>query len=245
MKVVKQYGEICQTMDPYVIMRHLTDCGNICYHGNSKDADAFVKQRIAEGHESVIEHITITAHAAMDRGISHELVRHRIASYSHESTRFCNYTKDKFGGHISFIMPFSIQDDYLVGLHGTAKDIIGQYAENTATVPTEAQRRWIFHMESCEQVYNDAINIDKLPPQDARDNLPMSTKSDIFFTFNLREWRHFFKLRALGYAGKPHPKMQRMALDLLMQMFVYLPAVFGDLHGVALDKDLYRKAGVA
>ena len=107
MKIIKPSVEFMEPVDGQAILRHLERCGRVCYKSEGRivegSAAQFVRSVIKRGHESVLEHAKITVKVTCDRGVSHEIVRHRIASYSQESTRYCNYTGDKFGGEISVI----------------------------------------------------------------------------------------------------------------------------------------------
>ena len=145
-----------------------------------------------------------TVRFIVDRGVSHEIVRHRPASYCQESTRYCNYSKDRFGCEITFIKPYTFYED------------------------TASYRAWKRACKVCEDEYFNLLEIGELP-QMARDVLPTSTKTEVVMTANIREWRHFFKLRALGTTGAPHPQMREVALPLLRVMAGYLPPLFGDL----------------
>ncbi|MDR1700660.1 MAG: FAD-dependent thymidylate synthase, partial [Lachnoclostridium sp.] len=107
MKSIKPYVEIIAMNDYENILRKLETIGRVCYKSESKmtdeSAERFIKNILKRGHESVIEHESITVRIVCDRGVSHEIVRHRIASYSQESTRYCNYTDDKFDNQITVI----------------------------------------------------------------------------------------------------------------------------------------------
>lgn len=152
------------------------------------------------GHEAVLEHFNITAKFICDRGVSHEIVRHRLASYCQESTRYCNYSKDGFGGEITVIRP-----NFLV----------------------EGSEGWQYWKEACqtaERRYFELLNWG-CSPQEARAVLPNSLKTEVVMTANLREWRHFFKLRT---ASAAHPQMQEVAKMLLKQMREMVPGVFDD-----------------
>ena len=135
---------------------------------------------IERGHEAMIEHSSLSVKFTVDRGVSHELVRHRIASFAQESTRYCNYSKDKFDNGITFIKPFFWEEG------------------------TEEYCNWEQAMSLAETGYLSAINMGATP-QEARSILPNSTKTEITITANYREWRAFFRLRT---AKAAHPQMQ-------------------------------------
>jgi thymidylate synthase (FAD) len=149
----------------------------------------------------VIEHEKITVKIICDRGVTHEIVRHRIASYSQESTRYCNYAQDKFGNELTFIKPCFWEEN------------------------SEAFSMWYNQMETIERYYLKLISMD-VPPEQARSVLPNSLKTEIVVTMNLREWRHFFKLRTSKHA---HPQMREISVPLLCKMQESLPAVFDDI----------------
>lgn len=141
------------------------------------------------------------------RGVSHELVRRRLASYAQESTRYCNYSKGKFDGEITVINPFGNRDD--------RDDMFSVWCWKTAC-------------QEAEEAY--MLMLDKgITPELARSVLPHSLKTEVVMTANMREWRHFFKLRALGVTGRPHPQMVQVAMPLLKECAEAMPELFGDL----------------
>ena len=145
-----------------------------------------------------------TVRFIVDRGVSHEIVRHRPASYCQESTRYCNYSQDRFNGEITVIRPYPFTEE------------------------TPSYGAWKRACEACEREYFNLLEIGELPEM-ARDVLPTSTKTEVVMTATVGEWRHFFNLRALGTTGRPHPQMREVALPLLRVMAGHLPALFGDL----------------
>lgn len=188
------------------IMLRLERCARVCYKSEDKittaSEPAFLKRIVKSGHESVIEHEKITVLMIIDRGISHELVRHRIGSYSQESTRYCNYSKDKFGNEITVIQPFFFAPG------------------------TTEYRLW---EESCLLAEKNYLQLlaNGATPQEARSILPTCLKTEIAVTFNIREWRHFFKLRC-AYAA--HPQMRQIAIPLLLLFQEKLPVLFADIE---------------
>lgn len=152
-----------------------------------------------------LTHWDVTVKFICDRGVSHELVRHRVASFAQESTRYCNYGKDDFGSEITVIKPLFLEEG------------------------TEAYHMWKYACETAEGVYFDMLNWG-CTPQEARAVLPNSLKTEIVVTMNLRGWRHFFKLRVLGTTGKPHPQMKEVAEPVLRDFILALPEVFDDLE---------------
>ena len=210
MKAIKAYTQIYNDFDSQKIIEKIEQVARTCYKSEGKiqegSATKLVAGLIKSGHEAMLEHASVTVKFVVDRGISHELVRHRIASFAQESTRYCNYSKDDFGSEITFIIP-----DYL------------EYK-------SEGWNIWKESMKQAEDAYFKMLDFG-LSPQQARAVLPNSLKTEVVMTANLREWRHFFKLRALGATGKPHPQMLEVAVPLLEDMKNLIPVVFDDLVG--------------
>ncbi len=204
MRIIEPYTEIYGDVDGQEILKKIEQCGRVCYKSEGKicegSAEKFVANIIKRGHEAVLEHASITVKFVVDRGVSHELVRHRLASYCQESTRYCNYTKDDFGSEITFILPYYFVDSV---------------AYNT----------WKDAMRTCENAYFELLNIG-LTPQEARAVLPNSLKTEVVMTANLREWRTFFKLRT---AVAAHPQMREVTRPLLEKMKQLVPVVFDDI----------------
>jgi thymidylate synthase (FAD) len=207
MKIVKPEYFIEQLVDGNAILKNIERAGRTCYKSENKidsnSAAQFVKMVIKRGHETVLEHEKITVRVICDRGVSHEIVRHRIASYSQESTRYCNYSKDKFGKEIQAILPYFWSDG----------DNIQKFAI------------WEDAMNHAEKAYNKLIELGA-SPQEARSVLPNSLKTEIVITMNLREWRHFFRLRTSANA---HPQMIEIALPMLEEFKKRIPVVFDDI----------------
>lgn len=204
MKIISPNVEILTPLDGQAVLQHIERCGRVCYKSEDKITDtsaaAFVAGIIKRGHEAVLEHFNITVKFICDRGVSHEIVRHRLASYCQESTRYCNYSKDGFGGEITVIQPC-----YL------------------ATCGAGYQM-WKEACEAAETAYFNMLNFG-CSPQEARAVLPNSLKTEVVMTANLREWRHFFNLRT---APAAHPQMREVAKMLLWQMREMVPVVFDD-----------------
>jgi len=150
----------------------------------------------------------------IDRGTSHELVRHRPVSYNQESTRYCNYSKDKFNNQITFIIPPWCDIDE------------GEYNDTKSyNEYKETNECWLKHMFETEVNYK--ILLDKgWSPQQARSILPNSLKTEIIVTTNLQEWIHIFNLRALGITGAPHPQMLEVMQPLYSEFRNLFPEVF-------------------
>lgn len=184
------------------ILARIAEAGRVCYQSEPTTDDAtFVRKLIERGHESVLEHAIISVCIICDRGVSHELVRHRIASYSQESTRYCNYNKDKFGGELTFIRP-------------PWPDIGNNYEV------------WEDACNAAEDTYMYLLTHGWTPEQ-ARAVLPNSLKTEIVATMNPREWRHFFRLRC---APTAHPQMRQIANMLLRGFREVVPVVFDGIE---------------
>ncbi|MBW2646067.1 MAG: FAD-dependent thymidylate synthase [Deltaproteobacteria bacterium] len=209
MKIVKPSFSFEDKIDGEELLKKIEKIGRTCYKSEKKittdSAKRFVKALIKSGHESVIEHEKISVRVICDRGVSHEIVRHRIASYSQESTRYCNYGKDKFGNEITVIEPYFWKGDKK--LHKQKYAI------------------WERAMEETEEAYLQLIKIGATP-QAARSVLPNSLKTELVMTMNLREWRHFFRLRT---AEASHPQMKEIARPMLDEFKRRIPVVFDDI----------------
>lgn len=205
MIIIEPGFEILQEINGEEILKRLERIGRVCYKSEGKitetSCESFLSNIIARGHESVIEHEKLTVKFICDRGVSHEIVRHRIASYSQESTRYCNYSKDRFGSELTFIKPCFWRED------------------------SEAYRAWEQAMAEAERGYFRLLELGA-SPQEARSVLPNSLKTELVATMDLREWRHFFKLRA---APAAHPQMRQIAGALLREFQRRLPVIFGDI----------------
>ncbi len=209
MKIIKAGYEILTAISEGGIeeLQHIERIGRVCYKSEDKitedgeSAKRFVQMIIDRGHKAMIEHSSLSVKFIVDRGVSHELVRHRIASFAQESTRYCNYSKDKFGKEITVIEPcfFSpLSDSYTF---------------------------WKHAMESAEAHYFSLLD-SGATPQEARSVLPNSTKTEITITANYREWRNFFKLRT---AKAAHPQMREVTIPLLADLKKKLPIIFDDI----------------
>ena len=200
-------------------LKHIEKIGRVCYKSEGKittdgeSAKKFVKMLIDKGHEAMIEHSSLSVKFIVDRGVSHELVRHRIASFAQESTRYVNYSLDKFGNEINVI---NISNG--IRLDGKMKNID---AKTIDVIINE----WLLAMSDAEKHYMKMIDLGATP-QIARSVLPNSTKTEITVTANYREWRNFFKLRVPGTA---HPQMREVTIPLLKELKNRLPIIFDDI----------------
>jgi thymidylate synthase (FAD) len=154
------------------------------------------------GHESVIEHEKVSVRIICDRGVSHEIVRHRLAAYSQESTRFCNYSDDRFGNEITVVEPLFFEPG------------------------TRNWEIWRDAMLAAEEAYFTLLRNGALP-QEARSVLPNSLKTEIVVTYNLREWRHFFRVRT---SGRAHPQMREITVPMLKEFKERIPVIFDDIR---------------
>lgn len=190
-------------------LRFIERAARTCYKSEDNITKAstktFVKGLIERGHEAMLEHgPSLSVKFICDRGVSHELVRSRLASFAMESTRYCNYNSDKFGNELTFIKPCFWDE-------GTNK-----------------YNNWEQAMSLAELSYLTAIDYG-CTPQQARSVLPHSIKTEIIMTANYREWRHFFNLRAARATGQAHPQMEELTVPLLRELIVKIPIVFDDI----------------
>ena len=154
-------------------------------------------------HESVIEHFSVSVRFICDRGVTHEMVRHRLASFSQESTRYCNYSKGKFGSQITVIRPCFWKPG------------------------EEAYQRWFLACEQAEHYYFYLLN-GGAKPQEARSVLPNSLKTEIVMTANLREWKTVFRQRTAPMA---HPQMRQLMTPLLAEFKSLIPVIYDGIEG--------------
>lgn len=205
MKIIDPYFEIINFPDEKNILYLLEKAARTCYKSEDKikedSSKDLIKRCIQSGHESVIEHQSATVRFVCDRGISHELVRHRLCSFSQESTRYCNYSKDRFSGEITLIKPMFCEDRVKMEI-------------------------WKETMRQASEAYMNLIRAGS-KPEEARSVLPNSLKTDIIVTANLREWRHIFKLRT---SKRAHPQMRQLMIPLLDEFKKRIPVIFDDIH---------------
>lgn len=205
MQIIKPYYEIMTPIDGEQMLKHIELCGRICYKSEHKIRErsylVFARNIVKRGHEAVLEHASLTVKFICDRGVSHEIVRHRMASYCQESTRYCNYSKDDFGNEITVIYPNILEEN------------------------TVAWKIWKATCEMAETQYFNLLDVG-LTPQEARAVLPNSLKTEVTMTANLREWRHFFRLRTSPAA---HPQIREIAIPLLKDLQQQIPVVFDDI----------------
>jgi len=218
MKIIKPYYTILSNISDGGIkeLQFIEQAARTCYKSEDKitqdgeSAKRLVKQLIDSGHEAMLEHSQLSVRFVVDRGISHELVRHRLFSFAQESSRFCSYNKDKFGNEITVIEPIFYQ---ATEEHFKDAALIDRYEE------------WA---EACQEAEKSYFRLLKMgaSAQEARNVLPNSTKTEIVVTGNYREWRNFFKLRVDKAA---HPQMREVTRPLLAELQRRIPIVFDDI----------------
>lgn len=203
-------------------------CGRICYRSerrkvDAESADKFVRMIMRRGHESVIEHSSLTViFSNVSRGFSHECVRHRLCAFSHESTRYVDYAGGKLdldAAELAFIAP----------PHKELSDI-GWYRNFK---PDDADITQSATM--LETIYNN-LRQSGWQPQDARQFLPIGIATKIAVTANFREWRHIFAMRTQKAA---HWEIRYIMCDLLAKLKEIIPIIFEDFHFAGQDKDGY------
>ncbi|MCL2088896.1 MAG: FAD-dependent thymidylate synthase [Oscillospiraceae bacterium] len=206
MKVIKAGYEIMTPIDRTAVLKSIETAARCCYKSEDKitddSASGMVRMLVKHGHEAMIEHCGITVKFICDRGVSHEIVRHRIASYAQESTRYVNYSKGKFGSEITVIKPLFYQEG------------------------TDNYNLWYEAMLEAEKTYMALIENGSIA-QEARAVLPSSLKTEIVVTMNMRAWRNFFRLRT---ANAAHPQIQEIAKPLLAELKETLPELFEDIE---------------
>lgn len=212
MKLIKPSVEILRIMVDSLTL--IEEAGRTCYKSEDKigegTAKKFIEMIMKRGHESVLEHSSATVRFICDRGVSHEIVRHRLASYSQESTRYCDYEK----GHVTFIIPPWV--NIPEGLYDVPSDAGLEYGPDAV---------WLNGVWDTEETYKELRTLGWKPEQ-ARSRLSNDLKTEIVMTCNFREWRHFFKLRT---ANTAHPQMREVAIPLLNQMKELVPIIFDDI----------------
>lgn len=207
MKIIKPCFEILDNISEEKLLQKLELFGRVCYKSESRITEEssikFINMILRSGHESVLEHEKITVRIICDRGVTHEIVRHRIASYSQESTRYCNYSKDNFGKELTFIEPCFW------------------------TEPKDEIKReiWEKQLLEVEKGYMELLKLGA-SPQEARSILPNSLKTEIIVSMNIREWRHFFKLRT---SERAHPQMREIATMILNEFKNKYNVLFKDI----------------
>ena len=214
MRTVEAHVEFINPPEYAVVLDTIERVGRTCYKSEDKmtefSAEDFVRRLIKRGHEAMIEHGSVTLRFINDRGVSHEEVRHRIASFGQESTRYCNYSTDKFNGEVTYI-------DIERGMELDA---------TVSKLPFEVKlaiiHEWMVACLDAERHYLRMLELGATP-QIARSVLNTSTKTEICITMNFREWRHFIRLRNDPTA---HPQMREVAQQVLDMLYEKYPVFF-------------------
>jgi len=205
MKIINPSYEIITPIDGKFIVKHIEKAARTCYKSEGKitenSYEQFLSGVIKSGHESVLEHFSFSIRFIIDRGVLAELTRHRLASFSAESTRYCTYSKDQFGNEITVISPCFWEKDSV------------QY------------KLWEC---ACSMAENSYILLIKngAKAEEARDILPLSTKTEIVVTANIREWRHILRLRT---SQRAHPQIREVMCPLLDDLKSKIPVLFNDI----------------
>jgi len=223
MKLIEPSAEIvyCPPYDSTtsIVEKAIRTCYKSTEAEHLVEREKLIRERIKEGHLSTLEHVSMTVRLITGRGTANELVRHRMASYSQESTRYCNYGRDRFSNEISVIRPFWLR-----------RDKYEKYLQR-GTVEEGCDKifKWMESIQIAEARYLELTRIDGVPAQQARGILPLDLKTEIIMTANFREWRHVFELRVLGTTGSPHPDIRLLLEPLLADLQEHQPVFFQDL----------------
>lgn len=209
---------------PYRAVETCATGAALCYKKSLDDmsfeeVEAFVKRRVDIGHETVIEHASFSALLLTNRGVTHELVRHRLCAFTQESTRFTNYEK-KDGG-VTFIIPPKLRKDVRAG-EWTMDDVENFRMEDEIDIETID---WVYDMALAEHSYMRAL-ARGWAPEEARCYLNNAAATQILMTTNMREWRHIFNLRVKGTTGRPHPEIKELLLPVYEEALKLYPVFF-------------------
>ena len=215
MILIKPSHKILTTIDSMDILERIEQAGRTCYKSENRitsdSSKKFVSQIIKRGHHSVIEHVNISVYFICDRGVTHELVRHRLCAFSQESTRYCNYK-----GGVTFVIPLWIE---LQPGEYQSPQPNEKWFENKGTIT------WFSAMYLAEKEYLDLLDLG-WTPQQARSVLPNSLKTEIVVTANIREWRHILTMRTSSAA---HPQIREVMIPLLREFQARIPILFDDI----------------
>lgn len=233
MKIVEPKYEILTDISEGGIkeLQQIERVARVCYKSEDKitpdgeSAKKLVGFLVKQGHEAMLEHSQLSVLFTCDRGVANELVRHRIASFAQESTRYCNYSKEKFGGELTFIWPSYIRGEQYCELNDSEVTIKSSFLEA---------------MTYAEKDYKLMI-ANGMRPEQARCVLPLCLKTEIVVTANYREWRNIFKLRTPVAA---HPQMRELMCPLLMELQKKIPVVFDDIYTYWPADDQTRKGSM-
>lgn len=257
MRLIKPKVEILDNLNGTDILKRIERVARTCYKSEDKiseddsSARKLVTNLINSKHEAMLEFVDITVKFTCDRITSQSIVRHRLASYAQESTRYCNYSKDKFGNELTFIIPswldipegeYQWEDSNPLLTAGASIEEVGYDDSSNLWIKDDSNGRFnefkrhyddresvedfMESLQKSEEIYFKLLK-QSWKPQQARMVLPMSIKTEINMKCNLREWRHFFNLRCSQAA---HPDIRVLALDLLKQFHDRIPIIFDDLY---------------
>lgn len=245
MKIIEPKYEILTEISEGGIkeLQQIERVARVCYKSEDKivpdgsSAKKLVGFLVKQGHEAMLEHSQLSVLFTCDRAIANELARHRIASFAQESTRYCNYAGEKFGGELSFIKPYYIPDE------PNENAIRGALVEELAALEKDNLlfSNWFWTCQDAEEHYRDLIELGMRPEQ-ARCVLPLCLKTEIVVTANYREWRNVFKLRTPVAA---HPQMRELMCPLLLELQKKIPVVFDDIFTYWPKDDQTRKGSMA
>ena len=241
MNIVKPYAKLIPPAGPW---QNLTESEFSRFHGidllqriewagrishrseDAQTADSWKRfiEAVVIGHGdwSIVEHASVSVNMYVDRGITHEIVRHRLFSFTQESTRFVNYEKKM---PASFIEPMGLTDDVHRAGNGEATEL-------------SIRQLWGHAIDTCESVYKQLLQRG-LTPQIARSVFPNALASRIIVTGNLRNWRHFFMMRT---TKESHPQMREVTIPLLAEFKEKIPILFDDIEPMARQADSIKKA---
>lgn len=219
MKIIKPLIEV-EDYNGIKIMKNIERACRTCYRSEGMITDDSYKRLLTNclnrGHESVLEHEKITVRMTCDIGVYKDLTRHRFGSFSIESTRYCNYGKDKFDNEIKFIDPCNMDE----------KELFNE---------------WYSACTEIEQRYLKMAELGATPDQ-MRMILPHSTAAQITMTCNIREWRHILTLRCSQAA---HPAIRQILIPLLLKFKKDMPELFSDIeYDTEFPKEKYAKLEV-
>ena len=204
MKLMKPGYEILTPIDGLKELQTIELAARTCYKSedaiteDGESAKKLIRRLIESGHEAMLEHSFLSVKFTCDRGVTHELVRHRLCAFAQESTRYCNYSGKKFGRNVKFVIPYFFNEEQLA--------------------------MWTDACVRAEQAYFDLLNMGA-SPQEARTVLPNSTAAEIVMSGNYREWRHILRLRT---AKDAHPQMREIMCPLGEELKQRIPIIFDD-----------------
>ena len=209
MRMINPRYELLTYLDQQSVCSKIANCARICYNSDKIGGNrAFVRTLMDDGHLSMLEHASISVKFTIDRDVSHELVRHRLASFSQESSQHVDYQHE-----IEFITP-----SWMIGVAD------GEVINSSPAVVDTTRGAFLKALLDAEKVYRQ-LRESKWSKQEARAVLPNALATRIVVTANLREWMRIFKLRTTKQA---HPQMQRIMIPLQVEFTEKLPIIFGD-----------------